>query len=159
MFLFCFCLCFKVQSGHSRLATHFWAAKGTKATKRKHHSDVSWRVSFIITTLVFIFISPRFQPQTEPSSYRSSLAERRDSSACNTWASAGWARGERRRRSTTPLPCSPPQGRPPLSTALLRVLKSSALTFGWAFTSLPGFTGGSADGNYKHNIMITCNTQ
>lgn len=68
-----------MQSGHSRLATHFWAAKGTKATKRKHHSDVSWRVSFIITTLIFIFISPRFQPQTEPSSYRGQELSRRAS--------------------------------------------------------------------------------
>ena len=92
-----------MQSGHSRLATHFWAAKGTQATKRKHHSDVSWRVSFIITTLIFIFISPRFQPQTEPSSYRGQELSRRASGLFSMQHLSGGISGMSAQRATATL--------------------------------------------------------
>lgn len=96
----------KVQLGHVDSimpAVHF---KKTVCPQNECFTDVS----FIITTLIFIFISPRFQP----SSYHPLKLSHRASGFFSMQHLSGQHHWDQQlqKRSTTLHPCSPLQGRP-----------------------------------------------
>ncbi len=128
----------------AQLVTLFWAAKD-------HYNYFLLQVSFIITTLIFIFISPRSQAQIEPSSSHrtSGLFSMQHLSGSITGISA-------QSEKTTLLHSSPmlsSTGTPSLQTALLMVLNNPTSPLRHGLTGSGGFN--YLNDNVYYMIIIT----